>query len=99
MINRALLLICLISQMLLAQKISCSGKLLDKNSQAPIFGVALTLDSNVVCYSDEAGNFAFETEKANSEKSIIFSHISYVSTNVLISNFEKEAQTISLTES
>lgn len=96
MTNKILFLICLISQSLLAQKINCSGKLLDKNSQNPIFGVALTLDNNVVCYSDEVGNFAFESDNTN--KSITFSHISYVPVSLVVSVFEKGAQTIALTE-
>lgn len=98
MTNKILFLICLVSQSLLAQKINCSGKLLDKNSRIPIFGVALTLDNNVVCYSDESGNFAFESDKTNTNKSVTFSHVSYVPVSILVSAFEKGTQTIVLTE-
>ncbi len=88
MINKILLLICLISQTLLAQKVNCSGKLLNI-FQSSHFGVALTLDNNVVCYSDEEGKFDFETDRINLNKIINFIHISYVPNSILVSTFEK----------
>jgi hypothetical protein len=99
MVSKILFIICLVSQTLLAQKINCSGKLLDKNSKAPIFGVGLTLENNVVCYSDEEGNFEFDIEKPKVNKIITFSHVSYVPARIVVSDFEKGAQTIALTES
>ncbi len=73
-------LVCLITieSFAIGQKISITGKVIDNDSNEPVFGVALIYRNTPVTFSDDRGHFTLQLENASLNDSISFKHLSYI---------------------
>ena len=88
----------------IAQKTTISGNVLDKESNNPIYGVAILIGENYLGFTDIDGSYNFSLDKKWLNEKIVFKHISYIDREISLNKltdaykFYLTSKTISLEE-
>lgn len=61
----------------IAQDLKIEGKIIDQNTNDPIFGALVLYSGKAIAFSDDAGYFQFSLTNPMPKDSIIISHLSY----------------------
>ncbi|RIY35396.1 hypothetical protein CKY20_10395 [Capnocytophaga canis] len=77
MINMKLIFIILLFSSPLFSQSKYEGHVLDVKTNAPIYGVYISVNDKVVASTDDNGFFSFEGDEITTNDRICFSHISY----------------------
>lgn len=93
----ALILAVLFTQIIIAQKKTYSGYIINKETKEPISGAAILLKDRVVTFSNLLGRFEFTSEKKKKEY-VKITHLSYETDSILLKKISRKNVSIGLIE-
>jgi hypothetical protein len=93
----ALILAVLFTQIIIAQKKTYSGYIINKETKEPISGAAILLRGRVITFSNLLGKFEFTSKKKKKEY-VKITHLSYETDSILLKKISRKNVKIGLVE-